>query len=559
MTSRAGSLLVLALLGVLTVVAIVLILTLVGDDAGEPPVLTLSLRDGDLVSLNEPLEIRVTARAEEPVTGVALFVDEALVTQAVPVADPGRGTFSASLNWTPDRLGAVTITVVATKLSGTEATIDLQIQVIEGPVPGEDSTAVVILSPTQLQQVSLEQPATVLARAAADTQITSMVLVVDGVEVAQTRPTQTENGQWNGIFEWQPTEEGPVTLVVLARAGGEEVGSAQVTVEVVSGPVAAPPSAEGEPGGGGLTIESPADNSEFAFREGLSIDLSIAAVQTGPLAAVELYANTVLVTTATPEPLSEDLYRFILPFEPTEPGAYVLEVVAISADNQRYDDTVVISVLGEDGSDDTDAGLPDLIPTAVSVGEGNSLVLTLANNGLAALQSTPILVGVSRSSDGVLLGETILNVTLSREGSRAFTLPIQLTEAINITVEVDTGNAVRESNEGNNTLTTRFEPLLRPDLTAQGLQVSADGIPIVRVSNIGAADYSGPLTVLLLFNGQPVEALTFDGALAAQGSLTLAGSVPITGAGQLSAVVDPTDLIAEANEGNNTLTITLSG
>ena len=159
----------------------------------------------------------------------------------------------------------------------------------------------------------------------------------------------------------------------------------------------------------------------------------------------------------------------------------------------------------------------------------------------------------------MLLGETILNVTLSRDASRAFTLPLQLTDAINITIEVDTDNAVRESNEGNNTLITRFEPLLRPDLTAQGLQVSADGIPIVRVTNIGAADYSGSLSVLLLFNGQPVETLIFSGALAAQGSLTLAGSVPITGAGQLSAVVDPTDLIAEANESNNTLTVTLSG
>jgi subtilase family serine protease len=99
---------------------------------------------------------------------------------------------------------------------------------------------------------------------------------------------------------------------------------------------------------------------------------------------------------------------------------------------------------------------------------------------------------------------------------------------------------------------------LRPDLVAQGLELSLDRIAIVRVANVGASPYSGTITVRIVFNGETIEELQFSGSLAVQGSLTLSGSRPIEGEGQLSAIVDPANQIAESNEGNNAVAIVVT-
>ncbi len=122
---------------------------------------------------------------------------------------------------------------------------------------------------------------------------------------------------------------------------------------------------------------------------------------------------------------------------------------------------------------------------------------------------------------------------------------------------VDTANAVDESNEDNNTIATVFEPLSRPDLAPTNLQISSDLFPIVSLLNAGEEVAAGPISVLILFNGVATERLTVGQDLSVQGSLTLAGSIPIEGDGQLSAIIDPDNTIAEADESNNSVTITI--
>ena len=125
-------------------------------------------------------------------------------------------------------------------------------------------------------------------------------------------------------------------------------------------------------------------------------------------------------------------------------------------------------------------------------------------------------------------------------------------------VVIDSGTEVAETNEFNNTFQATFAPLSRPDLVAQSLQLSGDGFVIVSIGNIGTANYSGPIVVRVVYNGAVVENLAFNGVLAVQGSLTLSGSTSLSGTGQLTAVVDPENAVAEANEANNQITISVA-
>ena len=66
--------------------------------------------------------------------------------------------------------------------------------------------------------------------------------------------------------------------------------------------------------------------------------------------------------------------------------------------------------------------------------------------------------------------------------------------------------------------------------------------------------------MLIVLDGLVVDELSYDGPgpLAPQGTLDLQGGV-IIGEGQsLSAIVDPANGIAESNDGNNAITISIA-
>ena len=568
MTSRIGSLLVAVLLSAIAVVSVIVILVVV-DDGGsaDSSLVSLSLREGELVGLDISTEINVIARDENAVTLVSLLVDAELVTQAVPIQEEESGDYRASLIWVPERLGATSVLVRAQTSTGKLIEQEITVDVVppdelpdETEAPGTaaaiplDGSAVTILSPQPGDEVSLGASLAILVRGPPDVAMRSFVLEINGTLVVEEAATLTDSGGYQAVLVWQPNQEGTAMLSVRGTTEtGDHVAPAEITVQVTSGPTENdsddPLSEEDEVGR--LTILSPDNNDDFEFTESIRILISVLAEDVGALNSMELFVNTVSVSSIVPEALSEGLYRVEVPFEPTEPGPYTLEIVAFADNGGRFSDHVVIVVGGETDSD----GLPDLAPTGLGVGDENTIEITLSNFGDGALISQPVVVGVVRSSDGILLDETTLDVTLAAGASHVFTLPIQLADTLQITLVVDTFNAVEESNEDNNKITGLFQPAVRADLVVQALEVSAGGQPIVRVGNVGESDHVGAITVLLLLNGESIEQLGFTGLLASQGSLTLTGNVVVTGSGQLSAIVDPGDLIAETSEGNNSITI----
>ena len=88
-----------------------------------------------------------------------------------------------------------------------------------------------------------------------------------------------------------------------------------------------------------------------------------------------------------------------------------------------------------------------------------------------------------------------------------------------------------------------------------------DGTAAVRISNVGDGPAAPPILVLIVLDGVVIEELGFDGPgpLAPQGTLDLFGSVAIEGGVRnLSAIVDPSNGVAESDDGNNTITISVS-
>jgi hypothetical protein len=579
MTSRAGSLIVAVFLGGLALVAVILIIILTGGDGddGGSANLQVSIPEGALVLLGEPLELRVTARDDEPITGIALIVDGALVTRANPFADQTGGTFSAILSWVPDRLGTVTLTIQALGLSGAETEREFRVEVTDSAERVRGAVQLDIVSPSPLQQIALGNPINILVRAQSSDPITRFDLEVDGVLIQSLDAALGHSSGDILPLSYSAAEEGFIVLRVVAFTTAGMGGIAELTIEVVPAgelPEDSTTTVDDADGAdGSVRIVTPSADAEIPFEQNISLDVRIDAFETGALQSVDLFVNTLLTQSVRPEPRADGSYSFILPFSPGTPGLYALEVVATSESSRRFDFRIDVTLTADDEPPPDDEIPPDdeeppedevetppqadLTPLSVTVGEGNTILLTIQNSGSEPFGPVPVLFSVIRTADGLLLGEELLVLALAAGEIRLLPLPIGLTEAIDITVVVDTANAVDESNEDNNTITTVFEPLSRPDLAATDLQISSDLFPIVSLLNAGENVAAGPISVLILFNGVATERLTVGQDLGVQGSLTLAGSIPIEGEGQLSAIVDPDNTIAEADESNNSITITI--
>ena len=575
MTSRAGSLIVAVFLGGVTLLAVFLILILTGDDdeAGGNALLQLSLDDGDVVLLGDPVELRVVARDDEPVTRIELKVDGVLISGNRPVEDQASGTFSATLSWVPDREGSVSVEVEVLSLSGLVTTRTIQIEVTQNAELVRSAPRLTIVSPPPLQRVPRDVPITVLVQAQSDDPIVQFTMEVSEVIVDTVEARADQSRGELVTLHYTPSADGIVVLRVRATTSGGTDSIAELTIEAVAPELVEDsdePDAEPASGEGGiLSIRSPSDGDEIEFSEGLEIEVVIDATETGTLQSIELYVNSVLTQSVREDARADGSYLLTLPFRPGTTGIYALEVVATSTRNQRFDSRVDITIVLAEGEEEPPPDeetaeeeettqQADLTPRAITVGEGNTVVIEVANVGAEPMGPTPVLFSVTRTADGLLLAEQIVILALGADESRLVPLDLGLTETIDITVIVDTTNVIQESNESNNTVTSVFEPLSRPDLVAQDLQVSSGGLPIVSLVNAGSDTASGPIVVLILFEGLALERLSVPQDLGAQSTLTLAGSVPVQGAGQLSAIIDPDNTIAEADEGNNSVTVSMA-
>ena len=609
MTSRVGSLLVAGFLGAIALVAVVVIIIL--TDPGEAPdsaVIVASLRDDQVVLLGDPTEIRVTVTDDEPITRIALFVDgEPITADAQPVHDPAQGTYSASIPWLPGRLGFVTISVTAQGLSGDESLIELRVEVTDD-ASRLGGALTVSATRTSAGAPIVNEPLRLQARARSQEAIVVRFrLEVGGTPVAESGAVESEPGVYDGILEWTPTQAGTVAAEVFAETtdgtqvrtellldvlGADVAGAAAATAQAQAAAPARAETTQAAPADEGfLSIQTPADGAGFGWSDELEVEIVVFADGVGTLVGMTLFVDTVPVSNVDGlQALGDGAYSLAIPWEPSGEGTFSLEVVAISNTNRRYDDRVTVTVDPaeedeEDEEDDPeedieedpeadDAGAEeeedaedvdeqptvDLTPTAIDVGTGQSVVVTITNAGEGNLANTPILVSLTRSSDGLVLDEATVVLTLPADRSQVVELPISLTDSLEITVVVDRDNTIPESDESNNTISATFDPPLRPDLVLQALQLQPDRTVFVRVTNIGGSAAAPPIVVLIVLDGLIVEELSYDGPgpLTPQGTLDLPGSVLIGEGELLSAVVDPANGIAESNDGNNLITVSIA-
>ena len=580
MTSRVGSLLVAGFLGAIALVAVVVIIVLTDDGAADDSaVIVASLREGDVVLLGDPTEIRVTVTDDEPITRIALFVDgEPISADAQPVNDPAQGTYSASIPWQPVRLGFVTITVTAQGLSGEESTTEFRVEVTDDPSRlGSDLT----VSATRFGGgglVVVNEAVRIQVRARSQEDIVAgFRMEIGGVAVAASGALESEPGVYDGILEWTPNAPGTVSLIVFAETTASTEASTELILDVVSAADAqaagTTPDATEEPAedaqaadqaeDGFLSIQTPAEGSVFALSDDLQVEIVVFADGVGTLVGMTLFVGTAPIANVDGlQALSDGAYSLTIPWEPSGEGIFDLEVVAVSDTNRRFDDRVTVTVGpadGEDEEEDQSTAEIDLSPIAIEVGAGQSVVVTVANLGTGDLVARTVLISLIRTADGFVIDEASVVLTLGSGRSTAVELPIAITDSLDITVVVDSDGGVDESDESNNTISVTFAPPTRPDLVPQALQVGPDGTVSVRISNVGGGAAEPPIAVLIVLDGVVVEELSFNGPgpLAPQGTLDLFGSVVLEGAGTLSAIVDPANGIAENNDGNNAITITV--
>ena len=610
MTSRVGSLLVAGFLGAIALVAVVVIIILTDPgETSDSAVIVASLRNDQVVLLGDPTEIRVTVTDDEPITRIALFVDgEPISADAQPVHDPAQGTYSASIPWLPARLGFVTISVTAQGLSGDESLIELRVEVTDD-ASRLGGALTVSATRTSAGAPIVNEPLRLQARARSQEAIVVRFrLEVEGAPVAESGAVESEPGVYDGILEWTPTQAGTVAAEIVAETtdgtqvrtellldvlGADVAVAAAATSQAQAAAPAQQETAQAAPADEGfLSIQTPADGAGFGWSDDLEVEIVVFADGVGTLVGMTLFVDTVPVSNVDGlQALGDGAYSLAIPWEPSGDGTFILEVVAISNTNRRYDDRVTVTVdpAEEDEEDDPeedveedpeedpeedDAGaeegedpetvdeepLADLTPTAIDVGTGQSVVVTITNAGQGNLANAPILVSLTRSSDGLVLDEATVVLTLPADRSQVVELPISLTDSLEITVVVDRDNTIPESDESNNTISATFDPPLRPDLVLQALQLQPDRTVFVRVTNIGGSPAEPPIVVLIVLDGLIVEELSYGGPgpLTPQGTLDMPGSVLIGEGQSLSAIVDPGNGIAESNDGNNAITVSIA-
>ncbi len=609
MTSRVGSLLVAGFLGAIALVAVVVIIILTDPgETSDSAVIVASLRNDQVVLLGDPTEIRVTVTDDEPITRIALFVDgEPISADAQPVHDPAQGTYSASIPWLPARLGFVTISVTAQGLSGDESLIELRVEVTDD-ASRMGGALTVSATRTSAGAPIVGEPLRLQARARSQEAIVVRFrLEVEGEPVAESGAVESEPGVYDGILEWTPTQAGTVAAEVFAETtdgaqvrtellldvlGADVAVAAAATSQAQAAAPAQTETAQAAPADEGfLSIQTPADGAGFGWSDDLEVEIVVFADGVGTLVGMTLFVDTVPVSNVDGlQALGDGAYSLAIPWEPSGEGTFILEVVAISNTNRRYDDRVTVTVDPaeedeedeeddpeedvEDDPEEDDAGaeegedpeavdeepLADLTPTAIDVGTGQSVVVTITNAGQGNLANAPILVSLTRSSDGLVLDEATVVLTLPADRSQVVELPISLTDSLEITVVVDRDNTIPESDESNNTISATFDPPLRPDLVLQALQLQPDRTVFVRVTNIGGSPAEPPIVVLIVLDGLIVEELSYGGPgpLTPQGTLDMPGSVLIGEGQSLSAIVDPGNGIAESNDGNNAITVSIA-
>ena len=556
MGSRIGSLIVLLALGGIVAVAVLLVLRFSGDSETAPPVMVVSLTDDQPVLINAPLAVEVRARSGEPISTFALFVEGAVVHQALALDNADQGIYNATLFWTPQTLGLANLRVVATDTAGIQTELAVRVDVTD-----DEERVAQAAAARQAQN----------AAAALDAGETDAQAEETGA--APTTPTQTQNGQ-----------------------NGQSSGAAR---------------------GGLARIIIPEDGALYYLDSNQRLDVTIETSGTGPLASVLFYVTPVLPDGSFGESLlaysaTPDVSETGGVFRGTagnidawlvRPGAYDLQLVALTPepDQQRYEALIRITVLGGAGGDqqeddsageadseeqagdgdqaEAESAAPDLAILTVRQDE-DGITVAIINSGDGPAERAAIELSLIRIEDASVLASTTATVTLAPDQRVSIPLEVRPDERTDAFVVLE---AQSDADAGNNTFQLVLAESTAPDASDDVLddeppddgnddepdepepppedladlrfleaRFTDDGYALLTVINEGAGP-SGDFTIhITAEDGTLLEAISRGAAaqpLRSLDSEILAGSVPHRG--PVVVILDPDNTTPESNEQNN--------
>ena len=244
-------------------------------------------------------------------------------------------------------------------------------------------------------------------------------------------------------------------------------------------------------------------------------------------------------------------------------GAFTVDVIVDAGEAVEESDEANNSVQAE-----LIWGAPDLLVTGIGLVNSPApvgptpVVVQIANVGSLPVSAAGE-IQVAVEVDGIPCASDVLPPGLEPGGSVELAVSgcaVDVPGVHIVRATVDSGGSVAELSEDNNALQQPFL-WLAPDLTVQAIGLApalpavGTGALTVTIANLGAVEAPSQIPVLVELDGQPCATVAADAGLAAGASLVLdvPGCLATTvGAHTVTATVDPTDQVVEADEANNT-------
>ena len=491
MGSRVGSIAILMVIGGIVAAVVIVISRLDLLDTGEPdaPVMVLSIDEGELVLLDEPLSITVTISSGNPITTLELFVDEISIFSTLPAYSADRGTWIGSFVWTPERLGFADIKVVALDDQGVESVRAIRVEVTDDQARVAAALRVQVLGIAPLQRFLSGTEIHIAISATGNQPIERFDMLVNGEFVASVTPVRNEDGQYIAAFIWTPSNTGEVEVTIVAIDASGRQESETIPVLLVPQDGSAPtretqdeagPEPESDSsaeaatvGVGEARIESPQDGQRFTLDSDLSIDVELAARNVGAVASALLYitpvapdntlGSSVLIHSSEGHPPGDyseritDVERWI-----TSSGSYELQLVVFTPDDERYDDRIMIRVVavadgGDDRSDelqqDDEPPAGDQIDLAIVTArqaedDRQRLNVSIKNQSTVDIERTDVVITVVDARDGAELASAAVTLGIESDALRTIPLDLDLEPAVDVEafvllealVDTDTSN-----------------------------------------------------------------------------------------------------------------------
>ena len=498
MGSRLGSLIVLILLaGVVAVAAFLIIrLELLSSDPDSESVMIVSLEDDELLLINEPLNINVTITSGAPVTSLALFIDDVGRASSIPAYSQERGYYVGSFPWTPNQLGFTDLRIVAVDEQGQQTVRQLRVEVTDDPQRIAAAFRLTVSGVEPLQQLTLGEPVSITLRTQGAQAIERFEMLIDGELVSTTPPGfDDEDESFFVRFEWTPVNRGDTGLTFRAVTTGGLVASQAIPVIVVSTAARSDTSqtdsdaqtdsaqqqeaAPAPDGDARVIIASPDQDDRFTLSPNFRLSAEIAAENTGPLSEVLLFVTpvasdgslgeSILVHSAAAELPPDGQYRETidgLEAWLSTPGAYELEVVALTPDDQRFEHRILIRIAAPDPEreGDSDQQVDDREPDAAdlalisarqSASDPGRINVTLANLGDTAVESVSVSVTAFDPRDGAQLDAVFLAISLQPDEQAVVPLDLDADQSLELLIVLEAEPAA-DADPDNNSLQLRI-------------------------------------------------------------------------------------------------------